>query len=153
MKLFGKKLTPMRILILLGTAFLLHMGFDMIYYSYIPHHGTRMYTETRQPVIIIVVLLFLQAYLQFEDPFTKQSIFEKFEFDGIGNHGYINIDLIKENDLEWINELKQQHKEKPLIAYSKKGSSFAKRKAKKLMLETYFVDFIDFEDMGKVKRK
>ena len=153
MKLFGKKLTPIRMLILLGATYILYLGLDMLYYSYIPSRGTRIYTETRQPVVLVVGLLFLLAYLWFKDPFTKQSIFEKFEFNGIGNHGYVNIDLIKENDLEWINELKQQHKEKPLIAYSKKGSSFAKSKAKKLMLEKYFVDFIDFEEMGKVKRK
>ncbi len=153
MKLFGKKLTPVRMLILLGAAFLLYMGFDMIYYSYIPSHGTRTYTETRQPVVIIVVLLFLQAYLWFKYPFSKQSIFEKFEFNGIGDYKYVNMDLIKENDSEWINELKKEHKEKPLIAYSKKGSSFAKRKAKKLMTEKYFVDFIEYNEMGKVKKK
>ncbi len=153
MKLFGKKLTPIRMLILLGATYILYLGLDMLYYSYIPSRGTRIYTETRQPVVLVVGLLFLLAYLWLKDPFEKQSIFEKFEFNGIGNHGYINIDLIKENDLEWINELKQQHKEKPLIAYSKKGSSFAKSKAKKLMLEKYFVDFIDFEEMESMERE
>ena len=153
MKLFGKKLTPVRMLILLGGAYVLYMGFDMLYYSYIPHRGTLVYTETRQPVALIVALIFLLVYLWLKDSFTKQSIFEKFEFDGIGDYEYINMDLIKEDDLEWINELKQQHKEKPLVAYSKKGSSFAKNKAKKLMLEKYFIDFIEYNEMGKVKKK
>ena len=153
MKLFGKKLTPMRMIILLGATFVLYMGFDMLYYSYIPSRGTRVYTETRQPVVLVVGLLFLLAYLWLKDPFEKQSIFEKFEFDGIRDHRYVNMDLIKEDDSEWINELKQQHKEKPLIAYSKKGSSFAKRKARKLMLEKYFVDFIDYEEIGRMKKK
>ena len=151
MKLFGQKLTPIRILILLGAAFVAYMGFDMIYYSYIEFRGIRTYTETRQPVILVVGLCFILAYLWFKEPYTKQSIFEKFKFDGINDHEYINIDLIKENDPKWINELRKEHKVKPLIAYSKKGSSFAKRKAKKLMIENFFIDFIDYKEMRKVK--
>ncbi len=151
MKLFGEKLTPMRILILLGAACIIYMGIDMIYYSYIDFRGVRTYTETRQPVVLVVGLYFVLAYLWFKDPYTEQSIFEKFDFNGISECRYINIDIIKENDPKRINELRKEHKEKPLIAYSKKGSSFAKRKAKKLMIENFFIDFIDYKEMKKVK--
>ena len=131
MKLFERDLTFRRILILIGGAFVLYVGLDMLYYSYLPHHGRRIYTETRQPVTLVVGLLWGMTYVWLKDLFFDIYPLERFKFHKISNLKYINIDLIKKDDTKWINELRQQstHKKK-LVAYRKEGAIFAKSKAK-----------------------
>ncbi len=152
MKLFERDLTFRRILILVGGAFILYVGIDMLYYSYLPNRGTRTYTETRHPIILVVGLLYSITFIWLKDLFLDTYPLERFKFHKINDFRYINIDLIKVDDSKWINELRQKYKEEQLIAYSKNGSFSAKNKAKKLNLEKYFIDFIDYKEIQKYRR-
>jgi len=40
-----------------------------------------------------------------------------------------------------------------LVSYSKEGALSAKDKAKKLKLEKYFIDFIDYKEIQKHRRE
>jgi len=152
LKLFERNLTFRRIAILAGGALVLYLGIDMLYYSYLPSRGTRTYTETRQPVILVVGLMYLLTFIWLKDLFLDTYPLERFKFHGVNDLRYINIDLIKADDSKWINELRQKYKKEQLIAYSKNGSSSAKNKAKKLDLEKYFIDFIDYKEIKKYRR-
>jgi len=152
LKLFERNLTFRRIAILAIGAFILYLGIDMLYYSYLPSRGSRTYIETRQPVILVVGLMYLLTFIWIKDLFLDTYPLERFKFHGINDLEYINIDLIKADDSTWINKLREKSKKKQLIAYSKNGSFSAKNKAKKLHLEKYFIDFIDYEEIQKRER-
>ena len=60
----------------------------------------------------------------------------------------LNIDLISEQNTEWIDDIKLRYKRKEkIIAYSKKGSNRAREKAKNLGIEKCFIDFKSQEEM------
>jgi len=148
MKLFERTLTARRILILLGGIIILYIGIDMLYYSYLPFRGGRTYTETRGSVILVVGLMWWMWWMLLKDLYFDIYPLERFKFHKMSDLKYINIDLLKNDDTEWINELKKQSaNEEKLIAYSKEGSIAAKAKAQKLNLEKYFIDFIDYAEI------
>ena len=149
MKLFKRSLTFRRIFILLGGAFTVWMGVDMLYNSCLPTRGGCVHTETRQPVILVVGIIWSIAYIWLKDLYYDIYPLERFKPHKIHDFKYVNVDLIKHDDYEWINELKQKQKKEQLIAYSKHGSFSARAKVKKLNLTKYFIDFIDYEEINK----
>ena len=61
---------------------------------------------------------------------------------------HFNIDLIKNDDYQWCQEIKECTKNKKnLVAYSKEGALEARSKAKILGIEKYFVDFKSKEEV------
>jgi len=107
-KLFERTITLRRILIILGGIWILYMGLDMLYHSCLPNRGGCVTTETRSPVILVVGLIWWISYIWLKDLFFDIYPLERFKFHKISNLQYINIDLIKKDDTEWINELRQQ---------------------------------------------
>ena len=62
----------------------------------------------------------------------------------------LNIDLISDQNKEWIEEIKLRNKRKEkIIAYSKDGSRIARYKAKKLGIEKCFIAFKSEEEVKK----
>lgn len=93
------------------------------------------------PLIIIPIVFIIDHF--FISPGEKDDI----------KISFLNIDLLQEDDQEWINEIKEENiNGKSWVAYSRHGSESAQMKAKKLGIENVFIEFLDDKEVKKRRK-